>query len=859
MSTPFDRRLLWVHWQGEVVRENSIEALADNIRRQTPNVRGLVLKSSDGGQWQGARDQRRALAVDGPNDLMRWVRVLADRDLELHLWAVVRGENSVAESDVIMAACQVYGVHSMLLHIDDCAGRTARDVRDFVLRLRAGILPGFHLGINFDPRNVVHLQEWLPHVQSLHPTVFHWESGMGHQGPEALLDETFGKLARYGLPVVPMLQTFSAPTPVPEAQLYRAAEYAAAKGAAGLTFFRYGGENSAPQIVSAIRRLELWQHASHHPPAVRVFQVDATHLRVREAPALSAQTIARYDAGAITEVETESRTEADGYVWWRGEYGWLAQGRIDRRQTLLVELTPGAVPDGLPLLDDAPTNGSAFAAEEPHKRFRVLTNAITIRSQPDLNHEYLLGTQLRRGDEVTVDPDAWTEKDGFIWWFHGSGWSAEKAVESNLRFMEDLTPEVPRMNLSLVQQSFTAEPLTSEDAEDDPLPEPVLTDPDPVPVPDTTEALFKEFRVVSRTLNIRSQPGLAQRALSGVLRAGDEIRVRADAWRELDGYIWWQHGTGWSVEASLDDRQRFMIDLTPEIPRVEVNAPKPAPVPITPPPTPAPLPEGVHRYRVVALGVTIRDEPNTNAIRTGRLRQGEELLIASEDRVEADGYIWLKHAAGWSAERSTDDQEEYILNIDALPLLGTLFQRLPVRLAETDWVQYYGNTSFAYRNGTRYSYHKFAQGLHSGLDLGKSLTRNTFPPVFAAVDGLFDGRGQKYGPNRVDVLVDKYRIIYGHLGIPANLRRRALVTPDTVMGMVENSQIHTHIEVRYRDRYIINPLLLMPQTMVDELLGKFPPEATTFFKTDSWQRWLTPLDQPVIRLGGELIGPTASR
>lgn len=77
------------------------------------------------------------------------------------------------------------------------------------------------------------------------------------------------------------------------------------------------------------------------------------------------------------------------------------------------------------------------------------------------------------------------------------------------------------------------------------------------------------------------------------------------------------------------------------------------------------------------------------------------------------------------------------------------------------------------------------------------------------------------------------------------------------MGVIENTQIHLHIEVRYRDRYIINPFLLMPQTMVDEFIGKFPPDASTFVETGTWNRWLTPLDQPVIRLGGEVIGPTA--
>ena len=61
----------------------------------------------------------------------------------------------------------------------------------------------------------------------------------------------------------------------------------------------------------------------------------------------------------------------------------------------------------------------------------------------------------------------------------------------------------------------------------------------------------------------------------------------------------------------------------------------------------------------------------------------------------------------------------------------------------------------------------------------------------------------------------------------------------------------------HRDKYIINPFLLMPQTMVEEFMAKFPPKANSFIETGNWTRWLTPLDQPILRLGGEVIGPTA--
>ncbi|HLV35457.1 MAG TPA: SH3 domain-containing protein [Spirillospora sp.] len=848
MTTPFDRRILWLHWEGEAVREVSIEALADNIRRETPNVAGVVVKTSNGARWQGALDQRRALAIDGPGDIQRWVHVLSERRLETHLWCVVQGQDIARESDLIITACHTPGVRSMLLDVESGAnyfgGRSAQDARSLIARVRAAIPPEFHLGLIFDYRGSeptrIHMPAWIPHVQSLHPMVYHWEYGGGRQGPEVCLNEAFGALVRYGLPVVPMLQTYPTPEPVPEDQVYYAGEYAMKKGAAGLTFFRYGADASAPPILAGIRRLESRWPADYAHPAKRVFQVRALRLNVRAQPGRDSAVMGFLPAGTILEVDAASRTEAGGYVWWCGDQGWVAQGRADYRHVLMIEITPAAPPHGLPLTDAPLPEIEQPTPDVPQKRFRVIAPAVSVRSQPVLSREFLSGADLQHGTEIVVDADAWTEKDGFRWWAHGSGWSAETALASGLSFMEDLTPEVAPVSAPPIEEP-EAEIVAAGEIEPAPSPAPAVP--------------LKRFRVIAR-LKVRSQPGLGQQGINAVLNAGVVIESRADSWREVDGYVWWQHGTGWSAERSLDGRQRFMQDLTPDIPRADPDTPKPPPVPV-PPPAPAPLPDMPQRYRVVALGVTIRDEPNTNAIRTGRLRQGEELLIDPGKVVESDGYVWVRHSDGWSAVRSLDGKEELMLNIDTLPLLGALFQRLPVRIEETEWVQYYGNTSFAYRHGRLHSYHKFSQGLHSGLDFGKFTRNPTNPTIFAGVDGLFDGRGLKYGPNRVDVLVGDYRIIFGHVGSPCRLPRRTPIKPDTVMGLIENTQLHLHLEVRYRDRYILNPLLFMPPAMADAFISKFPPAANTFVQTGSWNRWLTPLDQPVIRLGGEVIGPTA--
>ena len=86
------------------------------------------------------------------------------------------------------------------------------------------------------------------------------------------------------------------------------------------------------------------------------------------------------------------------------------------------------------------------------------------------------------------------------------------------------------------------------------------------------------------------------------------------------------------------------------------------------------------------------------------------------------------------------------------------------------------------------------------------------------------------------------------------------------MGRIEDTLFHVHLEIRYKDSYILNPLLFMSSRMVNEFVERFPlrvgraddTHVMRFMQTETWDRWLTPLDQPVIRLGGELIGPTAS-
>ena len=340
MSTVFDQRLLWVYQGGDSVQETDVGALAGNISSATPNVAGLLLKTSHGAEWQGLRDSRSRLAIKGPGAIRRWVQTLGKSGLETHLWCVLRGADVRAETRLVTQACNVPGVRSMLLSFEAepgagyFSGGSAATARELITRIRAGIAPDFHLGLNLDARGKhpasIRLRQWLPFVQSLHPMIFHYEFGGGQRGPEFWLDQAFGTLARYGLPLVPMLQSYPRPGPVPAAHVQRAAAGAWRKGASGLSIFRYGGDCSTEPILAAVRNISLqaaeveadWQAV----PERRVFRVSGTRLRARRLPRRNSPMLAYVTRGTVVEVSGNSRTEAEGYVWWRSAQGWLPPG-----------------------------------------------------------------------------------------------------------------------------------------------------------------------------------------------------------------------------------------------------------------------------------------------------------------------------------------------------------------------------------------------------------------------------------------------------------------------------------------------------------------------------------------------------
>jgi len=271
MTTPFDGRLLWWHWRGSAVEQRTIAELAASVRAETPNASGIAIKTSNGRDWQGDYDDPvRAMAITGPRSIAAWVDELDRRGLETHLWCVVHGLDVVAEAARIIEACRVEGVRSMILDVEAgeyyFGSHPPSVARELIGRVRAELPADFHLGLCLFARQGeperIHIREWLPYVQSLHPMIYHWDFSDGAGEPEPYIDEAFSALRAYDLPLVPIFGNYADPVsgaPVPPEHLTRAARYAIEQGAVGVSLFRLGAvpAHDAAAQHAAIRQIDL--------------------------------------------------------------------------------------------------------------------------------------------------------------------------------------------------------------------------------------------------------------------------------------------------------------------------------------------------------------------------------------------------------------------------------------------------------------------------------------------------------------------------------------------------------------------------------------------------------------------------
>jgi hypothetical protein len=299
-------------------------------------------------------------------------------------------------------------------------------------------------------------------------------------------------------------------------------------------------------------------------------------------------------------------------------------------------------------------------------------------------------------------------------------------------------------------------------------------------------------------------------------------------------------------------------------------------------------------FRVVDGPLNIRRQPDVDSSVFGQLQNGQPVEVIANSRTIADDYIWWQHALGWSAERTADGslvfmkaidpqsesgQKTQAVNTNTGPMITlpsgkridrpVLLTCLPVRLNDTEWVQYFGNTQFAYnlqfdRNPKQQQMYLYSQGLHGGIDFGN---RGAGIRVTAGVEATIEKVGRNtasYSPNHVRVVVADFTVIYGHMVNVPELKKGDAVHPDTLIGELDpQTQQHMHLEVRYKNTWILNPVLVMAVEVTNALLAKFSKFSKHFYSDSGWTQWQTPFDQPVLKLSSPdsavIIGPRAAK
>lgn len=269
---------------------------------------------------------------------------------------------------------------------------------------------------------------------------------------------------------------------------------------------------------------------------------------------------------------------------------------------------------------------------------------------------------------------------------------------------------------------------------------------------------------------------------------------------------------------------------------------------------------GLARYHVLDLeaavedfGVYLQREPDRADVYLNRA-QAEIFLgryaDAERDYAQASQLDAQYNALAQNFQNLLGSPRAIASNFDDFERLVADFQfeRLPVDPTDAQWVQYYGNSLFAFRQGRMFAYDRISQGLHSGLDLGAS----PGVPVYAGVHGRATG---SYDPRRgLRIAVGDFTVIYFNMGGVPAFEDDDLITPDTIIGVIEETDRHVHVEVRY-ENWIINPLLFMPNALRLDLFQRFNDFDQLFASTITWTDWQNPMEQPVIVAGGPVIGP----
>mgnify|MGYP005852740673 CR=1 FL=1 len=315
MATPYDGLISFWHWQGKAVGEQTIDEVIATIKGWAPNARGVWVKTSNGTVWQGVYDTKPDIAINGPDDIARWVSKLESNGMQFHAWCVPKGrtETLEREAELIIQACLVPGVRSMILDIEPYQyfwEGPKENVRKLMEMVRRRVPGSFHIGMSMDPRphhkQSIYPDEWMPFIDSLHPQCY-WRT---FQRPvDEVLREAYKTWGGYGqeigreIPIIPALQGAAVPDDIERAVRLVTEEF----GATGVSYWRFGviGAAQFPAINKALPTT---------PPAEGTGDTSA---------AIGATVVVKPEDAAYADGVHSARPIDEVWMVSRNKFGWL--------------------------------------------------------------------------------------------------------------------------------------------------------------------------------------------------------------------------------------------------------------------------------------------------------------------------------------------------------------------------------------------------------------------------------------------------------------------------------------------------------------------------------------------------------
>ena len=498
-------------------------------------------------------------------------------------------------------------------------------------------------------------------------------------------------------------------------------------------------------------------------------------------------------------------------------------------------------------------------AATPQVTYEVIDGPLSIRLKPSIFSDYLGNFVI--GDRITAESGQKTTADGFVWVKHDKGWSAKRTDDKSEVYLQKIAD---------------TEGTRPDDDDED--------------ITERGEDII--FKVTDGPLNVRTQPTFSLDSTTQV-PTGSEINVDDESRTEAQGFIWWRHRLGWSVEGRADGSRFYMERVQAGNSGDDghsddggsdtggtgtgggdgsgnsdtggtgtggddggITETQPA--------------EKIQFFEVTNGPISFRAEAKATGQYLGQFATGDQIEVKPDSRQDDGSFVWWHHDNGWSAQKNSSGSIVFMTKIDKITKVKeptgagefqaeTIFTRLPVSLANTRWIQYFGNSKFAYNIwAEEKTWYKYSQALHGGFDFGNSSPNI---PIFAGVNGTvisLERNSRFYAPNYLKVRVGSFQVIYGHIASPNNFNPGDSVTPDTQVGVMDaGGQNHLHLEVRNGPLKIVNPLLLMEDDLRDSIMEEFDNYEDHFYKDNTWNKWQTPLDQPVLTLSGKILGPHA--